>query len=246
MAIEIKCPRCGAGGRVPREKKDTRLVCKKCLAVFHLSPGGATVLGEPPAPKDVPKEKVRAESGGGIEFGGSLEGLTAGLSKIKLPRISGTTAGIAAGVILVVALGIWLLARQSLQTRAESAARSVMTAEGIQTAIEIAVPETALDVIRWHGEASRQYNELKMALGGIDAGLNINVLSDGSNGPAVVVAQFSAEGTRLGSAGIDAIHPNPGLSKPDSKVEYHLYFTKDAFGNWLLDGTRTFNELGAK
>ena len=193
--------------------------------------------------KDLPKEKVRTESGGGgIEFGGSLDGLAAGLSKIKLPRVSGATAGIAAAVILVAALGVWLLARQSLTARAETAARSVTTAEGIQTAMTIAVPETVLDTIRWHGEASRRYNELKMALGGLDAGLNINVLSDGSNGPAVVVAQFSAEGTRLGNAGIDAIHPTPGLAKPDSTVELHLYFVKDAFGNWLLDGTRTLSD----
>jgi hypothetical protein len=106
----------------------------------------------------------------------------------------------------------------------------------------IAVPETALDIIRWHGEASRKYNELKMALGGLDPGLNIKILSDGSNGPAVVVAQFSAEGTRLGNAGLDAVHPNPGLSKPDSNIEFHLYFVKDAFGNWLLDGTRTLSD----
>jgi hypothetical protein len=240
--IEMKCPRCSAGGRVPNNKKDTRLVCKKCLAVFHLSPTGVALLGEPPAPKDVPKDKVRAESGGGIEFGGSLEGLTAGLSKIKLPPISGRTAGIGAGVILVAAIAAWLLARQSLTTRAEMAARSVMTAEGIQNVMAISVPETALDVIRWHGEASKKYNELKMALAGLDAGLKINLLSDGSNGPAVVVAQFSAEGTRLGSAGIDAVHPNPGLSKPDSMIEFHLYFVKDSFGNWLLDGTRTMND----
>ena len=95
-------------------------------------------------------------------------------------------------------------------------AKAVMTAEGIKTAIDIAVPETALDVIRWHSEASRKYGELKMALGGIDASLNINVLSDGSNGPAVVVAQFSTEGTRLGNAGVEALHPNPSLANTSS------------------------------
>ena len=114
--IEMKCPGCGAGGRVPREKKNTRMVCKKCLKVFHLSPSGTPVLGEPPEPKDAPKERVQEGSrGGGIEFGGSFDDLTQKFSKIKLPRISGAAAGIAAVVILLAALGIWLFARQSLQ-----------------------------------------------------------------------------------------------------------------------------------
>ena len=241
--IEMKCPACSAGGRVPRDKKDTRLVCRKCLAVFHLSPSGVAVLGEPPVRKDAPKEKVRAQSGGGgIELGGSLDDIASQFSRIKLPRVTGAQAGIAAGVMLVVALGVWLFARQSLLTRAETVAKSTMTADGIKGAMDIAVPETVLDVIRWHSDASRKYGELKMALGGMDAKLNLNVLSDGSKGPAIVVAQFSSEGTRLGNAGVEAIHPNPSLSAPSSTIDLHLYFVKDSFGNWLLDGTRTFND----
>jgi hypothetical protein len=243
--IEMKCPACSAGGRIPREKKDTRLVCKKCLAVFHLSPSGVAVLGEPPVRKDAPKEKVRAASGGGgvgIDMGGSFEDLAAKFSKIKLPQISGRTAGIAAGVILLLAVGGWLFARQSLTNRAETVARATMSADSIKGAMDVSVPETALDVIRWHSEASRKYGDLKMALGGMDAKLDLNVLSDGSRGPAVVVARFSAEGTRLGNAGVEAIHPNPSLATPNSTIELHLYFVKDSFGNWLLDGTRTFND----
>jgi hypothetical protein len=244
--IEIKCPACSAGGRLPRDKKDTRLVCRKCLAVFHLSPSGVAVLGEPPESKNAPKEKVRraagGSSGGRIELGGSFDEISAQLSKIKLPRVSGAAMGISAGVILVGALAIFLFARQGLTGRAETIARSVMSAETVKNAMDVAVPETALDVIRWHSEASRKYGELKMALGGVDAKLNLNVLSDGSKGPAVIVAQFSAEGTRMGNAGIEAIHPNPSLASPGSSLELHLYLVKDSFGNWLLDGTRTFND----
>jgi hypothetical protein len=243
--IEIKCPACSAGGRVPRDKKDTRLVCRKCLAVFHLSPSGAAVLGEPPVRKDAAKEKVRAASGsggGGIELGGSLEDIAAKFSKIKMPRISGSAAGIGAGVILILALGVWLFARQSLTARAETVARATMSADAIKGAMDVSVPETALDVIRWHSEASRKYGDLKMALGGTDAKLDLSVLSDGSKGPGIVIAKFSAEGTRMGNAGVEAIHPNPSLASTNSTIELHLYFVKDGFGNWLLDGTRTFND----
>jgi hypothetical protein len=243
MAIDMKCPGCGAGGRVPRDKLNTRLVCKKCLKVFHMSPSGQPVLGEPPAQREQPKEKIRKESGGGgIEFGGSFDGLTQGLSKVKLPKVSGATLGIAAAVIVLAGLGFLLFSRQSLEKRSELVARSLSNPENMKVAIDLSVPETVLDTIRWYSEASKKYGELKMAMGGIEAGLTINVLSDGSTPPAVVVAQFSPEGTRLAGAGVDTFQPTPSLANASSKVEIHLYFVKDSFGNWLLDGTRTFND----
>jgi hypothetical protein len=240
--IEMKCPGCGAGGRAPREKKNARMVCKKCLKVFHLSPSGTPVLGEPPEAKEVVKERVRKVTSGGIELGGSFDDLTQRFSKIKLPRISGSAAGISAVVILLAALGFWLFARQSLQTRAELVAKAVMSPESVKNAIDLAVPETAFDVIKWHSQASMRYGELKMAMGGIDASLNTNILSDGSNGPAVVVVQFSTAGTRLGNAGVEALQPLPSKANTSSMLEEHLYFVKDSFGNWLLDGTRTLND----
>ena len=110
--IEMKCPGCGAGGRAPRDKMNTRMVCKKCLKVFHLSPSGTPVLGEPPASKNATKEKAKREStGGGIEFGGSFDDLTQRFGKVKLPRVSGAPVGISALVIVIAALGIWFFAR---------------------------------------------------------------------------------------------------------------------------------------
>jgi hypothetical protein len=76
----------------------------------------------------------------------------------------------------------------------------------------------------------------------MDASMNTTILSDGSSGPAVVVLQFSTEGTRLGNAGVEALQPIPSRSNTSSKLEEHLYFVKDTFGNWLLDGTRTLND----
>ena len=46
--IEITCPACGAEGRAPNHKILTRLVCRKCLKFFHVTPSGKAVLGEPP------------------------------------------------------------------------------------------------------------------------------------------------------------------------------------------------------
>jgi hypothetical protein len=238
MPIEMKCPGCGAGGRVPRDKANTRLVCKKCLRVFHLTPGGQTVLGEPPVAKEKGKEKVPREPGAEFDLG--LDDLTARFSKVKLPKVSRSALGIAAAVILLAGLGYLLFARQSLKQRAELVARSLSNPENMKVAIDLSVPETVVDTIRWYSEASRKYGELKVAMGGIEAGLTINILSAGSPPPAVVVAQFSPEGTRLAGAGVDTFQPTPSLANAPGKVDVHLYFVKDSFGNWLLDGTRTF------
>ena len=105
--------------------------------------------------------------GGGIEFGGSFDEIAARFSQIKLPRVSGATAGISAAVILIAALGIWLFARQSLKTRAELVAKAVMSPDAVKKVMDVSVPETALDVIKWHSQASMRYGELKMALGGM-------------------------------------------------------------------------------
>src|SRR4051794_12273752 len=47
--IELECPNCGGYGAVPKEKANTRLVCKKCHFVFHLDGAGRARAGEPPA-----------------------------------------------------------------------------------------------------------------------------------------------------------------------------------------------------
>ena len=62
--IKMKCPSCGAAGRVPREKINHRLTCKRCSGVFHLSPSGQAILGEPAPPKDArgPAHPRRRES----------------------------------------------------------------------------------------------------------------------------------------------------------------------------------------
>ncbi len=46
--IVMNCPTCDAEGRVPNDKINTTLVCKKCLKSFHLKPSGRVVAG--PAP----------------------------------------------------------------------------------------------------------------------------------------------------------------------------------------------------
>jgi hypothetical protein len=235
---DISCPGCGAGGRVPRDKMNTRLVCKKCLRVFHLSPSGKPLLGEPPAQKDAPKERASRESAR-PELTGAFDDLTSKLGKIKLPSVSPQTLGAIAGVALVACLGFWFFSKQSLEKRSEVVAKAIIGTD-MKTVIEMAAPGTEMDAIRWFNDAYRQYGDVKLALAGMDARVRFKILSDGSNGPAVVVAQFSSEGTRLdGKAYAESIQPIPSLSNANAMLELPLYWVKDFWGNWVLDGKRT-------
>jgi hypothetical protein len=219
---------------------NSRLVCKKCLRVFHLTPSGKAVLGEPPAPKEVlVKERALRESSSSVELSGAFDDLASRLSKVKLPKISPQTLGIVAGVLLVALLGYWFFSRQSLEKRSGTIAKAIMDTD-MKTVIEMAAPGTEMDAIRWCNDAVRQYGEVKIALAGMDARVKFNVLSDGSSGPAVVVAQFSSEGTRLdGKAYAETTQPIPSLANTSAMLEMPLYFVKDFWGNWVLDGKRT-------
>jgi hypothetical protein len=218
---------------------NTRLVCKKCLRVFHLSPSGKPVLGEPPTPKEVLEKERAPREGASIELTGAFDDLASRLTKLKLPKVSSQTLAIAAGVVVVGLLGYWLFSRQSLERRSEAVAKAIMNTD-MKTVIEMAAPGTEMDAIRWCNDAVRQYGDVKIALAGIDARLKLNILSDGSSGPAVVVAQFSSEGTRLdGKAYADTSQPIPSKSNASGMLELPLYWVKDFWGNWVLDGKRT-------
>jgi hypothetical protein len=45
--IPMACPSCGRRGRVPPDRLNTRMHCKKCDAVFHMDRSGKIVLGDP-------------------------------------------------------------------------------------------------------------------------------------------------------------------------------------------------------
>jgi hypothetical protein len=206
--------------------------------VFHLSPSGKPVLGEPPVPKEAPKERAVREASS-VELAGAFDDLAARMSKLKLPKVSPQTLGIVAGVLVLACLGFWFFSKQSVEKRSERIAKAIMSTD-MKTVVEMAAPGTELDAIRWCNDAVREYGEVKLAMAGVDPRAKFNVLADGSSGPAVVVLQFSSEGTRLDAqAYADTSQPIPSRSNTSAMLELPLYWVKDFWGNWVLDGTRT-------
>ena len=83
---------------------------------------------------------------------------------------------------------ILIFAGKSLETCSRRSRETAIIGTEMKTVIDLAAPGTELDVITWYNDSDQDNTcELKLALGGHEAGVTVNVLSDGSNGPAVVV-----------------------------------------------------------
>jgi hypothetical protein len=233
--IEMKCPACGAGGRAPRDKIGARLVCKKCLRVFHLTPSGQAVSGEPPQQKEAPKEHAERDAIG-FETPQWLETLANRLSKLRLPEPR--TLGIIGAVALVLLLGFWLFSRQSLEKRARAVAQAIISTN-MKQVIDLTAPGTENDAIRWYAETYQRYLALKLILGK-DAEIRVGPQGDSHGNTASVIVVFSQEGKRgEGTALVETTATIPSLSNTPTSIEVPLFFVVDNWGNWVLDGKRT-------
>ena len=233
--IEMSCPRCGAGGRVPNNKVNSRLVCKKCLQVFHLTPGGHAVLGEPPAPKEAPKVRTPSER---VELDlSALEGLGQKLSKLTLPDVK-TLAVVGVVLLLVAAIG-WLLSRESLETRSRRVATAISKGE-VGTIVDLALPGTEMEAMKWAVDTIKQHTELKLSLGMQEPAMTVQVQSNTQGSSAQALVQYKAEaGRRGGALPPEDLQPVPSLSNAKKSIELILYWAPDTWGNWRLDAKRT-------
>ena len=133
--VDMKCPSCGAGGRVPREKINTRLVCKKCLRVFHITASGNTVLGEPSAPKDIPRTQSHRDSTRNDRVE-KFDNMASKISNVRIPQINPMVLGSIGGIVLIAALGYWFFSKQTLEQRAVEIAKSFAKAD-MKTAVDL-------------------------------------------------------------------------------------------------------------
>jgi hypothetical protein len=233
--IEMSCPRCGAGGRVPRDRVNSRLVCKKCLQVFHLSPSLQPVMGEPPAPKVAPREKVQRE-GVQLEMPG-LEGLGEKLSKLKLPDAK--ILGVTAVVLLVVGFFWWLFSKKSVEQQSQSLVACIRNID-LNTTSTMALPGTEMEAMKWLGDVAKQYIDLKLAIGNLEPGAQISAQQN-SDGSAQSLLVFSREGAlSSGPLSVDqAASLEPQSAEVKKSMELVVFWAKDVWGTWRLDGKRT-------
>src|SRR4051812_28665952 len=144
--IDLACPKCGRAGSIPREKINTRLVCKKCHAAFHMNTAGRTLLGEPHA------ESARPEAGHQHHNDGprmpSFEGL--GGLKDSLPTVSmrSLLLGVAAIVVGGGLFMIWSKPPEPLADAVKLTAER-FAEDDLAYLKQVASSDTVDDVVRW-------------------------------------------------------------------------------------------------
>jgi hypothetical protein len=235
--IEMSCPRCGAGGRVPRDKINSRLVCKKCLQVFHLSPALTAVMGEPPAPKEVAKARAPREERERIQLEmPGLEGLGQKLGKIKLPDAK--IVGVTAAVLLVVAFFWWLFSKQSVEQRSDALAKAIRELN-MDAAVGMALPGTEMEAMTWVGDTYKKYVDLKLAIGNLEPGMQTSVQYN-SDGTAQALMTFGREGAvSTGPLSVEQASNLDPSANAKKSMELVVHWAKDTWGSWRLDGKRT-------
>ncbi len=231
--IEMKCPACGAEGRAPRDKVNTRLVCRKCLKVFHVTPTGNAVLGPPP---EAGLTSAKTETTPEFDPVQLIEQLTNWSRKLASPAKS--VAIIAAAIVLLVG-AFFLIRGESLQDRVRAVARAALKGD-TETMKTLAVAGTGDDMLKWFETVRPACGALNMSLGDRPPVIEIVVTSeDSQRGVAEVLAKITSEqelATR--SRGLPEATIGSAM-EAKRNLELAMVFTSEGWGGWRLDGKRT-------
>src|SRR4051794_11120772 len=156
----MKCPACKVAGRTSKDKINTRLVCRKCLAVFHITPTGRAVLGEPPqatvTSSKAPRDKFALDLS--LELPPWLRRVT---DVVFAPRVLAVVGGL---LLLFGGYTAYLKLRgESLQERTEKLARAAVIGD-LGTLLELTTEGTGDDMIKWYTAVRPQCDQLKSLL----------------------------------------------------------------------------------
>jgi hypothetical protein len=239
--IEMQCPSCGAEGRIPKEKVNTRLVCKKCLKVFHVTASGRAVLGEPaPSSSAAAMTKEPAAPDRAQEVDQWFDRLGKRLTSPK-------NLGALAALILVCGILTFLSLRktETLQERVTKVATAAVQGD-LQTIRSMSAAGTGDEAVKWYDAVRPQCDELRQRLGASQLVIDVNLKQPESEqgGSSEVVATLDSQEQlqRRGRTIPDpTIAVTAGTSQP---LALPMSWKNEGWSGWRLDGKRTL-ELAA-
>ena len=241
--LAIKCPACGAEGRAPKEKIQTRLVCRKCLEVFHVTPSGKTVLGEPPGTGQtltaVSHRKAAPDPGQKVDQW---------FDRASKRIFSPTTLILTVGLILLAVAAVLFTPRrsESLQDLVARAAKA--TVEGdLRTIRELAATGTAGGVVTWYISIRPQCDQLWQRLGSRKLAVETEVKQqDPAQEWTEVVAHVSIEEQELERRGNVLPDALTVMAPTGPPVSLPMAWTSEGRAGWRLDGNRTLELFKAQ
>jgi hypothetical protein len=231
---DLACPNCGGMGRIPREKVNTRLTCKKCHMVFHMATSGRTILGEPPA------EQGKGDRRSGRD--GSATAKQRADWKENLPEfnVTGRSALITLILLVVFGLGYFFYTREpeTLSDRGKLVGEAFV-ADSLSRVKAYSSPDSVDEVVQWYGIAKRVLDDRKKIWTGRDIRVGCVPIDEnrrqrtGEVLISLVPSHASPQAEKI-------ISNNPDIAEMAKRsLELSLHFTLDSWGKWRLDGRRT-------
>ena len=238
--IELECPNCAGRGSVPNDKATARMVCKKCHMVFHMTPTGRTMLGEPPVAGKEKDNKKTAHDPGHASGGASAakkRDFAEGLFEFNRVQIL-------AGVLAVGMLGLGCFVvmagggKDILSQKAQEMADAV-SAGNVSSVKGLSRSEGADAAVKWYDSVHSQYEGMKKSSPGQGVLASVFVIEENHakrEGQALILFAPAAGSTREQSIAKAA---GVGTTPGDQSITQILTFWVLDRGYWRLDGTRT-------
>ncbi|QEH33057.1 hypothetical protein OJF2_15530 [Aquisphaera giovannonii] len=239
--IEIQCPACGAAGRAPADKVNSRLICRKCLKAFHVTASGRTVLGDPPDPgaAHTPTHELHAPD--------ETEKVDQWFEKVGRALVSPTSAMIALALAAVIGLVAYRALQKPPETLEERAARVARAAVhgDLRTIHDASIPGTDSEATRWYDSVRSQCDDFRQRLGSGQFRVEVGVRQrEEPAGTAETVANIQPEETieRKGNA-----LPDPTLTLAPSAgnwLSLPMAWKAEGSAGWKLDPRKTLDLAG--
>lgn len=234
--IEIKCPACGAEGRAPKDKILTRLVCRKCLRVFHVTPSGMSVIGEPPTPGQ--SSSTAAQSNSTADTAVRVDQFIEQFSK----RVSSPMTWLVIGGIILVAFVVGTFSSwrpEGLQERVARVAKAAVQGD-LQTIESLTVSGTATAIGPWYVAIRPKSDELLKRPGSNNLGVDTEIKSKSSGETDVELVAWvytSEDLERRGKALPDTTIT--AASASGMPISLPMFWRYEGWRGWRLDLERT-------
>ncbi|GAC1474881.1 MAG: hypothetical protein NVSMB9_26120 [Isosphaeraceae bacterium] len=236
--IDLECPHCGRPGSIPSQKINSRLVCKKCHLVFHLTTSGRAVPGEPTSAQGStsapdPKAARHADTGGAEEGSFRFEGF----GELRLTRSQGIVLLVLAGVIVLRYFFLSGPHEDALSPKAQRAADALVSGN-LGYLKGLVTPESVADVDRWHKSLQTVFENVKKQSTTGELMVTVLVLQESHANRLGQAMVFVAPA--VGIARNEAIAAEAG-AVPFSKTVQELttHWELDGAGKWRLDARKS-------
>jgi hypothetical protein len=228
--VDLECPNCGRVGTAPREKAHSRLVCRKCHVVFHMSPSGRPVLGEPP---------VDHREGRGAQ--GALQTAESKVRKaeLNLPEFTSTHGYMVAGIFVAAAaiygFMTWAGPSDNLSARARTLVEA-LAHNDLDTVKAAAASGQSDDAVRFYENTRQKLEPLRKLPGGSDLQTSVMVVeTSGGSKSGQVVGIFVPSSASVR----DSKTASDPMGMTERSVELNLFWVTDMFGRWRLDAKKS-------